>query len=789
MKTKPSLGPWTKEDLLQDYQFAVLSREASLLGRKEVLSGRAKFGIFGDGKELAQIAMAKVFKAGDWRSGYYRDQTFAFATGISDVEKFFAQLYAHADTSADPASGGRQMNSHFATRYIDNKGEWLDQSSTKNTAADMSPTAGQMPRLLGLAYASKLYREVKELTPYTKSFSRQGNEIAFGTIGDASTSEGLFFESINAACVLGVPLLMSVWDDGYGISVPKKYQTAKESISAALAGFADDNGMKILRVKGWDYPALIAAYQEAETWTRQHHRPVLMHIEELTQPQGHSTSGSHERYKSAERMSFEIEKDCIRHFESWLIENNWASAQELAEIKEKATHTAREAKEKAWDAMIAPIEKERLTALELIEKCQAALPDVVELKELYQNLKRVPTIARRYIASAAKRALIYSSEHNIAAVEELKNFYNQFSTANASRYNSHLYNESTSSTLKIEPIAASYTDKPESIDGSAVIRRCFDALLARDPRVFIIGEDVGHLGGVNTEFEGLQEKHGFWRVTDTGIREATIFGQGLGAAMRGLRPLVDIQYLDYVLYCLQGMSDDLATLRYRTANGQSAPVIVRSKGHRLEGIWHTGSHMGGILHLTRGIYFCVPRNMVQASGMYNTLFAGDDPAFVCEVLNGYRLKEAVPENLDRFRIPLGLPEVLREGSDITVVTYGACCRIVMEASELLSSCGVSIEVIDVQTLNPFDRFGIICHSLKKTQALLCVDEDVPGGASAFMMDCILNRDGGYHLLDAKPLCLTAKEHRGAYASDGDYYSKPNVEDVFDHVMEILSDRN
>lgn len=783
----------SNQEIIKDYRIAFQSRHASIIGRREVLSGKAKFGIFGDGKEVAQVAMARAFRKGDWRSGYYRDQTFMFAIGGSDLQKFFAQLYADSDLKHEPSSGGRQMNSHFSTRYLDENGQWLNQCMMYNSSADMSPTAGQMSRLLGLGYASKLYREIEGLSDYSQ-FSVKGNEVAFGTIGDASTSEGIFWESINAMGVLQIPVCMSVWDDGYGISVPKRYQTTHESISEACAGFKvrspdDKSGMIIVRVPGYDYPSLLKTYHDVVDYCRKHHKPALIHVYDLTQPQGHSTSGSHERYKDIDRMQFEKDMDCLSHMRQWMIDSNIATEKELDELEKSSLEEVQNARELAWENLMSPIQAERDNLIAILEKLAPESAQQASIQKLTNDLKRTSTIFRRIIASTARRALISVKDEAMEAKSELKAFVKDFQAANHERYSKYFYAEGNRSALRVEPVAPIYSPKGENIDGRNVINRCFDYHLGRDPRLFIIGEDVGHIGGVNAEFEGLQEKHGFWRVTDTGIREATILGQGIGAAMRGLRPIVDIQYLDYVLYCLQGMSDDLATLHYRSGGGQIAPVIVRTKGHRLEGIWHTGSPMGALLHATRGMHFCVPRNMVQAAGMYNTLLEADDPAFVCEVLNGYRLKEAVPENLNEFKLALGTPEVLREGSDITIVTYGACVRVAEDAARLLSTAGIDVELIDVQTLMPFDVSGVILKSLKKTNAILFFDEDVSGGATAYMMQQVLDRDGGYDFLDSQPKCLSAKDHRSAYGSDGDYYCKPNAEDVFDVVYGIVHERD
>lgn len=783
--------PLPKSDIVHDYRVAFMSRQASLLGRKEVLSGKAKFGIFGDGKEVAQVALARAFHKGDWRSGYYRDQTLIFALGISDVRKYFAQLYADPNVNHEPATAGRQMNGHFSSRYIDEGGQWLNQTMMFNSSADMSPTASQMGRLLGLAYASKLYREHKDLNALDQ-FSINGNEVAFGTIGDASTSEGIFWETLNAAGVLQVPLAMNIWDDGYGISVPRKFQTTKDSISEALSGFQrtkDSTGFDIYQVKAWDYPDLVETYHRAIERVRKEHIPAIFHVQECTQPQGHSTSGSHERYKTDDRLKYESEMDGLKKMRAWMEEAGVATSSELDLIEQDVIKLVKDEQKAAWKAFISPIEAERKEILDLYHQLNDQVEDGAIFDLAAQALERVPVIHRRDIQASLRRTLIKSKDLDPAVRGSLQEKWASFAATYQQTYSSHLLAEISGSPLRLAPIAATYDEDPERVDGRVLIQRCFDHHLSNDPRMFIIGEDVGKLGGVNLEFEGLQEKHGFWRITDTGIREATILGQGIGAAMRGLRPIVDIQYLDYLLYCFQLMSDDLATLHYRSAGSQLAPVIVRTKGHRLEGIWHTGSPMGTILNGLRGIHVCVPRNMTQAVGMYNTLLQGDDPALVVEVLNGYRVKEMAPNNLTEFRVPLGVPDVIRTGSDLTIVTYGACTRVADEAIQLLGDVGADIELIDVQTLLPFDTQGVILDSIKKTNAVMFLDEDVPGGASSFMMQNVLERDGAYDYLDAAPITLSAAEHRAAYGSDGDYYSKPNAEDIFDKCYELLHERD
>lgn len=778
-----------KEEVLQDYRIAVESRETSLLGRKEVLTGKAKFGIFGDGKELPQIAMAKVFRHGDFRSGYYRDQTFMMAAGLLTVRQFFAQLYAHTDLAHEPMTGGRQMNGHYATRWLDDQGQWLPQTKMKNVSADISPTAGQMPRLLGLAYASKAYRNIKELKSHT-DFSFEGNEVAFGTIGDASTSEGPFWETMNAAAVLQVPMAMSVWDDGYGISVPKQFQTVKGSISAALAGFQKDEegpGLLIFKAKAWDYAGLIETYQKGVAICRQDHVPVLFHIEECTQPQGHSTSGSHERYKTKKRLQWEEKYDGLNQFRQWILQKGMANEEELDAIVEQASQYVKEERKAAWDAFIQDINAQR-SALYIHLENLAQGTGISEITALHQELKAQLTPQKKDVLQTARRALFLARHEQGPSFLALQDWLKDQQAKHAKDYNSLLYSESAQSALRVAPVAPVY-HSDEQVDGRMILRDNFDYILAHDPRFIAFGEDVGGIGGVNQTFEGLQKKYGEERVFDTGIREATIAGQGIGMAMRGLRPYTEIQYLDYLLYCIQVLSDDAATLQYRTRGGQKAPLIVATRGHRLEGIWHSGSPMGMILHSLRGMYVCVPRNMTQAAGMYNTLMAGDDPALVIEPLNGYRLKEPKPANIGEFRIPLGSPDVLREGSDLTLVTYGSTCRIAIEAADMLQQMDISIEVVDVQTLLPFDLTGTILASLKKTNRILFVDEDVEGGASAFMMQQVIEKAQGYLYLDGAPATLTGKDHRPAYGTDGDYFSKPSIEDIMEKVYALMHEVN
>lgn len=775
------------KEILNDYRLAVESREASLLGRKEVFMGKAKFGIFGDGKELAQIAMAKVFRPGDFRSGYYRDQTFMFAIGELTVQQYFAQLYAHTNVEADPASAGRLMTGHYATRMLDENGKFKRLSELKNSSADISPTAGQMPRLLGLAYASKLFRENPSLHSYS-DLSVKGSEVAFGTIGNASTSEGMFFEALNAAGVLQVPMLMSVWDDGYGISVPQEYHTTKSSISKALAGMqrtATEKGIEIIIAKGWDYPELIDAYQRAEKICREEHVPVLLHVVEMTQPQGHSTSGSHERYKSKERLEWEAEFDPIRKMREWIVNEVMILPEEVDSIEKEAKLAAKQAKDRAWKAFTEDIKKDQNYVIKLLTQAEKESQHGASIEEVLVDLIKAINPTRLETMRAAKRALRILREENLDAKAKLIEWVKNAESDNHNRYSSHLYSESDESALKVERIDPVYSDDSSIVDGREVLQQCFDAALSRDPRVLAFGEDVGKIGDVNQGFAGLQQKHGEYRVTDTSIRECTIAGQGIGLALRGLRPIAEIQYLDYFIYALQTLSDDLATLHYRTKGGQKAPLIIRTRGHRLEGVWHAGSPIGMILHSLRGIYLLVPRNMTQAAGFYNTMLKSDDPAIIIECLNGYRLKERLPDNIGEFTVPLGVPEILREGTDVTIVTYGSMCRVVMEAAEVLEQAGILAEVIDVQTLLPFDIHHIILDSLKKTNRIVFADEDVPGGATSYMMQQVLENQNGYQYLDSKPVTITAKEHRPAYASDGDYFSKPNVEEVFEKVYDLL----
>ena len=787
-----------REEILKDYRLGWLSRHVSVLGRKEVLSGKAKFGIFGDGKELPQLAMAKVFKNGDFRSGYYRDQTFMFAIGEATLTQFFAQLYAHPDVQADPFSAGRQMNSHFGSRLIDEAGNWVEQVNRKNSVSGISPTAGQMARITGLAQASKIYRSQKKLqSGKWKKFSNKGNEVVFGTIGDASTSEGVFWETMNTLGVLQAPAVISVWDDGYGISVPKKFQTTKESISEALSGMQHDqstNGIEILKVKGWDYEDLIATYTKAAELARSEHVPVLIHVEELTQPLGHSSSGSHERYKTKERLEWESDYCCLQQFRKWILAKKIATETELDSLELEAQQEALSAKQLAWQQYIGPIKQERDFILSLLHSLKEELLNArkeksASIEAIMRRLKSTPNPIRKDIVSSIHKALRSLGTYESKLKEQLLSWLEELKITTQDRYHSHLYSQSHNSPLQVEPIAASYDDKPVKVDGRIVIRDNFRALFDKYPELLAFGEDVGALGDVNKGLEGLQEEFGDSRVMDTGIREATIIGQGIGLAIRGLRPIPEIQYLDYIYYALFVLSDDLASLRYRTKGGQASPVIIRTRGHRLEGIWHSGSPMATLLGSLRGVHLCVPRNLTEAAGMYNTLLKGDDPAIMVEPLNGYRLKEELPNNLGEFTIPLGIPSLLTEGDDLTLVSYGSTLNIAKEVVSDLEKMGIGVDLIDLRTLLPFDLNGLIRKSLSKTNKLLIVDEDVPGGASAYILQNVLQQQQGFYLLDAAPVCLSAKAHRPAYSSDGDYFSKPNAEDIFNAAYEIMQETN
>ena len=777
-----------KTIVLEDYKIAFTSRAASLLGRKEVLTGKAKFGIFGDGKELPQIAMAKAFKNGDFRSGYYRDQTFMMAAGLLTVQEFFAQLYAHTDVNAEPASAGRMMNGHYGTRSIDEDGNWKDLKNLKNSSSDISPTAGQMLRLVGLAQASKYYRTHAEAIGQN-NFSNNGNEVAWGTIGNASSSEGHFFEAINAAGVLQVPMVVSVWDDAFGISVPAKYQTTKENISEILKGFQRNeqhNGYQIYTVKGWDYVTLCSVYEKAANIARQEHVPCLIHVNELTQPQGHSTSGSHERYKSKERLAWEIEYDCNAQFKKWILENEIATEEELITIENEAQIHVNVSKKAAWEAYLNPIKQDITVALDLLNDLANAsqLNEITNLKNELQNINEP---IRKDISTAINTALRLTYKNQSMERERLISFKNLFLKQNEERYNSYLHSQSAQNALLVETVNPVYADDAKMVDGREIMVACFDNLLSTNPKVLAFGEDLGRIGDVNQGFAGLQEKHGESRVSDTGIRELTIIGQGIGTALRGLRPIAEIQYLDYLLYGLQPLSDDLATLQYRTKGGQKAPLIVRTRGHRLEGIWHSGSPIGMIINALRGMYVCVPRNMTQAAGMYNTLMQADEPALVIECLNGYRLKEKMPDNIGEFTVALGKPEILVAGTDVTVITYGSTTRVAEEAIKQLAEIGINVELIDVQTLLPFDVNNSIVESIKKTNKVVFLDEDVPGGATAYMMQQVLENQQAYQYLDYKPITISAKAHRPPYGTDGDYWSKPNAEEIFEVICNMMSD--
>lgn len=777
-----------KKEVLNDYKTATISRECSLLGRREVLTGKAKFGIFGDGKEVPQLALAKAFKNGDFRSGYYRDQTFMMAIGAMTIEQFFAGLYGHTDLNFDPMSAGRQMGGHFATHSLDENGNWNNLTQQKNSSADISPTAGQMPRLLGLAQASKIYRNVTGINQ--TNFSENGNEVAWGTIGNASTSEGLFFETINAAGVLQVPMVMSVWDDEYGISVHARYQTTKENISEILKGFQRDNennGYEILRVKGWDYPALVETYQKAGEIAREQHVPVLIHVQELTQPQGHSTSGSHERYKNAERLAWETEFDCVAQMRNWLIENNLASPEELSEIEEQSKKDVLEGKKAAWNAFVKPLKEEQQELVALLNDCASSSSNKVFIEKYASELGSIKEPIRKEILTTARKVLRLVINEPCQA--QIANWITSYMAKIQPKFSSHLFSQSDKNVLNSKNVAPIYTDSSEDVDARLVLRDNFDAIFTKYPEALIFGEDSGNIGDVNQGLEGMQEKYGELRVADAGIREATILGQGIGMAMRGLRPIAEIQYLDYLLYAIQIMSDDLATLQYRTHGRQKAPLIIRTRGHRLEGVWHSGSPMGMIINAVRGIHVLVPRNMTKAAGFYNTLMEADEPALIVECLNGYRLKEKMPSNLGEFKTPIGVVETIKEGKDITLVSYGSTLRLVEQAAKELLEVGIDCEIIDVQSLLPFDIHHDIAKSIAKTNRLLVIDEDVPGGASAFILQQIVDEQSGYQFLDSKPETLASQPHRPAYGTDGDYFSKPSVEDIYEKVYAIMNEVN
>lgn len=783
-----------KQEILNDYKIANESRQVSLIGRREVLTGKAKFGIFGDGKEIPQLAMAKVFKEGDWRSGYYRDQTFMMAAGLLTLEEFFAQLYGDTNLNANPANGGRMMNNHFATRYLDDNGNWLIQTRTKNSSADISPTAGQMPRLLGLAYASKLYRNNPGIKQF-KDFSINGNEVAFGTIGDSSTSEGIFWESMNAAGVLQIPFAISIWDDGWGISVPKKYQTTKQSISEALKGFETDEnnpGFRFFKANGWDYENLVKTYKEGTKICREKHIPVLFHITGITQPQGHSTSGSHERYKTKEQLQWEQDHDGIKKMREWIIKNKIATTEELDDIEKEAAKRAKEARKKAWNNFQKPMKEKRKEFIKLVESKTCACPKDGKIKAFAEELNKIADPIYKDIISNGKKILrLYCNncEANKPLKKHLKKWLRDEISRNQENYSTHLYSQSGFSPLKIKEVKPLYGKESKWVNGREILRDNFDHIFKNYAKVIAFGEDVGKIGGVNQTYEGLQEKYGELRITDTGIREATIIGQALGLAMRGLRPIAEIQYFDYLLFGLQVMSDDIATLHYRTKGGQKAPVIISTRGHRLEGIWHSGSPLSMVINSIRGMNVLVPRNMTQAAGFYNAMLSSDEPALIIEPLNAYRLKEKMPGNIGEFKVKPGKPEVLQEGTDVTIVTYGSCVRIAQDAVKQLEEFNISCELIDVQSLIPFDLDQTILKSLKKTNKVLFFDEDVPGGATAYMLQKVIEEQQGFYYLDSQPRTLTAKEHRAAYGTDGDYFSNPNAEDVFESVYEIMREYN
>ena len=786
-----------KKNVLADYKLARISREMSLLGRREVLTGKAKFGIFGDGKELPQVAMSRVFREGDWRSGYYRDLTFAIGCGATTIEGFFAQLYADTNVEREPATGGRQMNGHYATRTINGDGSWKDLTKIKNISCDISPTAGQFPRLLGLAQASKIYKEIQ--FEGSEKFSNNGREIAFGTVGDASTAEGHFFETLNAACALQVPMIISIWDDGYGISVPTHNQRAKADIAEMLSGFkrkeGEKQGCEIIKVKAWDYPALLEAYTKAEYFAREESVPVVIHAIEVTQPQGHSTSGSHERYKSKERLDWEAEYDGIVKFREWILnysksidgtEQILATEEELNTLDKEAKKEVKDGQKKAWEAFRESIDSIKNKVLKLVEPLTE---NNREVESLLENFKKIVSIGKKDIFHLGRQTLLFTLKNNIPQRQLLANLMAELNAVEQDNYSSHLYSQSVWKSTSVQEIKPIYSETSPEVDGRVIVRDNFDKIFEKYPETLIFGEDTGNIGDVNQGLEGMQEKYGESRVADTGIREATILGQGIGMAMRGLRPIAEIQYLDYILYCLQGMSDDLATLQYRTKGGQKAPLIIRTRGHRLEGVWHSGSPMAGILNLSRGINILVPRNLTKAAGFYNTMLQTDEPALIIECLNGYRLKETLPDNLGEFNVPVGKIETTKEGTDITLVTYGSTWRLVTEASKTLEKLGINAEIIDIQSLIPFDVECEIVESLKKTNRLAIIDEDVEGGASAYILQQILEKQNGYQFLDSQPLTITAKNHRPAYGTDGDYFSKPSIDDIVERIYGVFNEVN
>ena len=786
-----------KKNVLADYKLARISREMSLLGRREVLTGKAKFGIFGDGKELPQVAMSRVFRESDWRSGYYRDLTFAIGCGATTIEGFFAQLYADTNVEREPATGGRQMNGHYATRTINEDGSWKDLTKIKNISCDISPTAGQFPRLLGLAQASKIYKEIQ--FEGSEKFSNNGREIAFGTVGDASTAEGHFFETLNAACALQVPMIISIWDDGYGISVPTHNQRAKADIAEMLSGFqrkeGEKQGCEIIKVKAWDYPALLEAYTKAEYFAREESVPVVIHAVEVTQPQGHSTSGSHERYKSKERLDWEAEYDGIVKFREWILnysksidgtEQILATEEELNTLDKEAKKEVKDGQKKAWEAFRESIDSIKNKVLKLVEPLAE---NNREVESLLENFKKIVSIGKKDIFHLGRQTLLFTLKNNIPQRQLLANLMAELNAVEQDNYSSHLYSQSVWKATSVQEIKPIYSETSPEVDGRVIVRDNFDKIFEKYPETLIFGEDTGNIGDVNQGLEGMQEKYGESRVADTGIREATILGQGIGMAMRGLRPIAEIQYLDYILYCLQGMSDDLATLQYRTKGGQKAPLIIRTRGHRLEGVWHSGSPMAGILNLSRGINILVPRNLTKAAGFYNTMLQTDEPALIIECLNGYRLKETLPDNLGEFNVPVGKIETTKEGTDITLVTYGSTWRLVTEASKTLEKLGINAEIIDIQSLIPFDVECEIVESLKKTNRLAIIDEDVEGGASAYILQQILEKQNGYQFLDSQPLTITAKNHRPAYGTDGDYFSKPSIDDIVERIYGVFNEVN
>ncbi|WP_438712111.1 alpha-ketoacid dehydrogenase subunit alpha/beta [Aquimarina muelleri] len=780
-----------KDQILRDYKIAIISRECSLLGRREVLTGKSKFGIFGGGKELPQLAMARVFRDGDFRSGYYRDQTFMMAIDQYTVEQFFAGLYAHTNIEKEPFSAGRQMGGHFATQSLNEDGTWKNLIKQKNSSSDISPTAGQMPRLLGLAQASKVYRNEKSITD-SSNFSNQGNEVAWGTIGNASTSEGLFWETINAAGVLQVPMVISIWDDEYGISVHAKHQTTKEDISLILEGFRrdkDHEGFEIFKVNGWDYAALIDTYEKAEKLARESHIPIIIHVKELTQPQGHSTSGSHERYKNEDRLNWERKYDCNKKFKEWIIEYKIATTEELLEFEKAAKKEVRKGKNEAWNAYLSEIKSEQKDALEILKLVENKSSNKNFISPLVKSLSSKNEPIRKDILEATRKTLRYITKEKFEEKLILQKWVNNYIATIQPKYSAHLHNETESGAVHINEVKPEYDENAEIVDGRVIIRDNFDSLFSKFTDILIFGEDSGKIGDVNQGLEGLQEKFGEIRVADTGIREATIIGQGIGMAMRGLRPIAEIQYLDYILYCIQGLSDDLATLRYRTFAKQKAPLIIRTRGHRLEGIWHSGSQMGGLIHLLRGIHILVPRNMVKAAGFYNTLMDSDEPALVIECLNGYRLKEKMPSNLPETRTPIGVVETIKEGTDITLVSYGSTLRLVEQAAKELLSAGINAEIIDIQSLLPFDLNHDIVKSVAKTNRLLIIDEDVSGGGTGYILHKLIDEQNIYQYLDSKPQTLSAQPHRPAFGTDGDYFSKPSIEDIYEKIYEIMNEVN